>query len=324
MARRIANFSYDRRGCEKLLLHVTGLLESGSLDKDIVELNLNGTRASSWENRRHFQKIVAAFAQVRTILLNGCCLQNVDFLAQLLCSKFFACKRVDLTGNFLSKYQVESFIASLEGRSYKKCVAPFWLAIGTGMDELLTTGRMSCDPFSANGCRCHSKRVVHVIVSFSKPASLPPPPEEAPPSPLRAPPDLIVFAQTLASAREQLREALEKERGRSIIVDGATYVLAVCQARYFLVDFCSADNGFVEALGGERLPLDKVQPVQSETPFLARAERFNASSCGTEGSYLDTEGGEAIQFILHSSGWVAAALEGQSDWKWFPLNRCLR
>ncbi len=105
MARRNANFSHDRRGCVKLLAHVTGQLTSGVLDKDIIELNLNGTRASTGEDRRYIQRIVSSFTQVRTILLNGCCLQNVDFLAQLLCSKFFSCKRVDLAGNLLSKRQ---------------------------------------------------------------------------------------------------------------------------------------------------------------------------------------------------------------------------
>jgi len=112
MARRTANFSHDRRGCVKLLAHVTGLLESGALDKDIIELNLSGTRASSGEDRRHIQKIVGTFAQVRAINLNGCCLQEVGFLAQLLCSKYFSCKRVDLTGNYLTKCQLARAPAS--------------------------------------------------------------------------------------------------------------------------------------------------------------------------------------------------------------------
>jgi len=106
MARRTANFSHDRRGCVKLLAHVTGQLESGALDKDIIELNLNGTRASTEEDRRCIQRIVSSFTQVRAINLNGCCLQEVGFLAQLLCSKYFSCKRMDLTDNLLSKPQV--------------------------------------------------------------------------------------------------------------------------------------------------------------------------------------------------------------------------
>ena len=119
MARRTANFSHDRRGCVKLLAHVTGQLESGALDKDIIELNLNGTRATSVEDQRNIQRIVSSFTQVRAILLNGCCLRDVGFLAQLLCSKFYACKRVDLGGNSLTQQQLESFIGALEGRSYK-------------------------------------------------------------------------------------------------------------------------------------------------------------------------------------------------------------
>ncbi len=330
MARRNANFSHDRRGCAKLFAHITGLLDSGSLDKDIIELNLNGTRASSGEDRRYIQKIVGAFAQVRAILLNGCCLQNVDFLAQLLCSKFFSCKRLDLTGNYLTQQQLESFIATLEGRSYKKSVTPFFLAVGEGMDDLLTPSVSMCNPYSANGCRCQSKRVVHVISSFSKASlaklpspsrALPPPPEEAPPSP----PDPMFFAKKLANVREQLREAvtLEKERGRTVTIDETLYVLAICRERYFLIDFeTGTDGGLVEALGGECLPLDQIAPVQAEPPFPARAARFKSGA--TPGSYIETEGGESIQFVLHSSfikeGWVAATLD--MEWGWFPLSLC--
>ena len=145
---------------------------------------------------------------------------------------------------------------------------------------------------------------------------------DAPPP---APPDLIAFAQNLADVREQLREAVgrEREKGRSVTVDGRDYVLAACRARYFLVDFCSAEHGFVLALSGEHLPLHQVEPVQSEAQFSGRAEPFSASLCATPGSYLEAQGGEAMKFILHTSGWVAATLEGQSEWKWFPLDRCL-
>ena len=163
---------------------------------------------------------------------------------------------------------MESFIATLEGRSYKKSVTPFFLAVGEGMDDLLTPSVATCNPFSASGCRCHSKRVVHVISSFSKEAlaklpspsrALPPPPEEAPPSP----PDLFFFAKKLANVREQLREAvtLEKELGRTVTIDATVYVLAICRERYFLIDFESACDGFVDTLSGERLPLDQIAPV---------------------------------------------------------------
>ena len=107
MARRSANFSFDQRGCAPLLSHVLGLLETGGMDKDIATLDLTGTRAVSHEDRRCIQKIVGAFNQVRAISLYGCCLQDVAFLAQLLCCKFVACQRVDLLGTrFLGNIDV--------------------------------------------------------------------------------------------------------------------------------------------------------------------------------------------------------------------------
>ena len=328
--KRNANFTNDKRGCTKLLGHVGALLEKGSLDRDLLTLDLSGTRAASCEDRRCLQKVIGSFDHIRAILLNGCRLQEVGFLSQLLCSKYIGCQRVDLAGNLLSRQHLENFIAVLEGRSYKDGALPFYLAVGEGMDELLTP-TTACNPFSATGCRCKSRRVVHVLAQFApKPAlvtkvpspTLPPPPAEDPPP---APPDLIVFAQSLAAVRKQLHTAaaLESEKGRCATVDGKAYVLVVCRARYYLVDFCSAENGFVHALDGECLPIHLIDMVQAEACFSGRAEPFSASLCATPDSYLETAGGEAIQFFLHSSGWAAATLEGHSEHRWFPVSRCL-
>ena len=138
----------------------------------------------------------------------------------------------------------------------------------------------------------------------------------------------MFFAKKLANVREQLREAvtLEKERGRTVAIDDKVYVLAMCRESFFLIDFESAGDGFVSTLSGERLPLDQIAPMQADPPFPARAGRFNASSCATPDFYIETEGGESIEFVLHSSfikeGWVAATLASRADWGWYPLSLC--
>ena len=82
MPRKVANFSFDRRGPANLLTHANKLITDGLIDTNLSELNLNGTRAHTIDDRRHIQKVVSTFTQIRTIFLKGCCLQNVDFLAQ--------------------------------------------------------------------------------------------------------------------------------------------------------------------------------------------------------------------------------------------------
>ena len=123
------------------------------------------------------------------------------------------------TGNFLSKKQLEDFIAVLEGRSYKQSVGAFYLAVGEGMATLLSP-TSACNPFSPYGCRCKGRGIVHVMAQFAeKPQlakvpsptrALPPPPSEEPPP---APSALVASAQNLAAARTQLREEVAVARG---------------------------------------------------------------------------------------------------------------
>ena len=230
---------------------------------------------------------------------------------------------------------VEQFIGVMEGRSYKTCVSPLWLAIGDGMDELLTDTGKKCKPFVADGCRCRSKAVVHVIAAFggnkaiaalpTPSRALPPPPKEAPPSP---PHDLVRRAQHVASLRSQLQEtvAMEKEAGRAITTGGKIYVLVTVGGRYSLLNFDAVDaNGYAPPLEGEWLALKDVAPLDAPGPFPARADKFTACCCDTPDSYTETDVGDEIEFLLHDAaepGWVVARRAEGGDWGWFPFSCC--
>ena len=77
MARRIGNFSYDRRGFAKLHTHITNLLDGEQISRDLHELNLTNTRVKLPGDAAHLQKIITSLASVRTLLLRGCGLKDV-------------------------------------------------------------------------------------------------------------------------------------------------------------------------------------------------------------------------------------------------------
>jgi len=340
--KRIANFSWDARGWARLRQHVASEIWAGHLDKDLIELNLTGSRVKSYSDLQHLQQIVKSFHDVCGISLRGCGLQVIEFLAELLCTKFLSCRRVDLADNDLSKEAIQAFIDALQGRAFTKEVKAFYLALGVGHEEFLSPASSGCGPYT--GCKCSAGKVVHIITSMSaqpsttqaavekSPPGLPPPPSDPPPKPLM---DTIMDkCAAFGRAGEQLTEAIgmERARGHTIRLNADTeYVLMTThKGKFSLLDLLSIDPARTVADHvGMRFHLDDVaSPGDSDAILVsAHAEPFAVERCATPESYMRTRGGETIYFRLAScdDGWVAARPAASEDkWLWFPFAKCGR
>ena len=342
MAKKNANFSFDARGWGKLRQHIANEIRTGHLATQLIELNLTGSRLKTYSDVQHFIQILHSFEELRMIILRGCGLTSLDFLADILCQKQLGCKCVDISGNELSQEKVKKFIECLEGRSHTRDVAPFFLAIGSGgqLCELLTPWSASCNPFAKHGCFCRSRKVVHVLDSLHRqPASalsktrpqLPPPPEVPPPLP---PTDIIQRSLELGQARETFAAALdeEREKGRTLLFEAIEVVLAIYdQKRYVLVDLSSSLAGLVTDISGAELQIDKLSTPAGEGSIIqAKAAAFDVAECSTPDVYLTTAAGDIIEFCLDAAdergGWVAARHASHTEaasWLWFPFSRLL-
>jgi len=300
-------------------------------------LCFRGSKLISAVDHQNLYKILGLFANVRTLILKDTGIKDLAFVADILCSKWLKCKRVDLTGHGATKEQLVKFTDILEGRSLTKDVPPFWLAVGSDFPELLTN--TDCNPHTGSGCHCKSKRVVHVVATFLQAPSIPPvaklpmrrardfppPPKESPPLP---PQTITTVAGDFAAARQRLKHGIEQERAsrRTVMHGDVEFVLVTYQGHFALVDFASIEKGLILEVGGTWLRVEYVQPTPSEEGLIpARAAAYCVGAeCATPASYLRTGGGEHIKIRVGDftlEGWVAAALE--SEWKWFPLNRCI-
>ena len=300
---------------------------------------MTGSKLLSAADHQNLRKILDLFANVRSLNLKGTGIKDLGLIGEILCTKFLRCKRLDLTGHGATKTDMARLVDILEGRSLTKDVAPFWLIVGDGMQELLTADT-GCDHNTGDGCKCRSKRVVHVLATLRATPStatvggparkvMPPLPKESPPpSSLK---DIVVCAEHFATARRRLKASIEfeRERGRTFLRGGFEYVLVACRNKLALVDFTSLEHGTVLDVGGTQLRIEDVERVPGEDGIIhVRAEAYHVggNECATPESYLRTQGGDPITIRIGdftAGGWVAATHSDRHDWKWFPLHKCL-
>ena len=158
--RKVANFAFDQRGWSELYKHVEKQVATQKLDKDLSELNLTVSKVKCWSDLNYFYKIMNLFTNVRTLLLKNMWLEKLDFIGQLLCTKWLNLKVLDISDKQISKDEVSKLIDSMEGRSITKEVPPIWIV--TDFEEMFTKNFACCSPYKLRGCICDAQRCVHV------------------------------------------------------------------------------------------------------------------------------------------------------------------
>jgi hypothetical protein len=284
----------------------------------------------------YFSKIMGMFTNIKTIMLNEMGLADVDVVGQLLCTRFSNTKLLDISGNNLSKDMIKKLIDALQGRSVIKEVPPIWVAIGD-IPEFFTSNFTCCNPHIYGGCRCNSKRVVHIgndlnslmypkAIAKQLPKTLPAPPNEPPPPP---PPPFISCVLTFDNAKSKFKTAFEAAKQHWNVIDyqSKEYILVSYAGKLDLANFMDIDSGCVPSITGELLQLKDlcIIPVGSnQSAIQATTLPYNVEEvCATPDSYLCAKGGEPIWLRTKSytQGWIAASFD-QSEWKWFPLSMC--
>jgi len=334
--RKIATFTFDQRGWSELFKHVETQITTKKLDKELLELNLTGSKVKCATDLKFLFKIMNLFKNVRTILLKNMGLETTDSIANLLCSKLFTTKIVDISDNKISKEKVAKFVDSMEGRSITQEVPPIWII--TDYEDLFTKNFACCSPYKFHGCLCDTKRVVHVgrdtsllMSEKNPPASKTPPPKTSPriyPGPPNYPPPGPSMAYIIAfdDAKQQFEFALEMEREsmHTISVQDDEFVLVEHDYKFDFVDFTKIQLGHVPNITGEMLQLNGLKMVPGGGTVEAITLHYCVDKqCTTPDSYLCTNGGEKIWFRANSyiDGWIAASFD-QCEWKWLPLSKC--
>ena len=161
--RKTAIFTFDRRGWPNLYRHVSKQLDKGQLDKELHELQLTGTRIKTTSDEAHFAKTLSLFSGIKTIVVKDMGLRNLDFLGEMLCTRFMTTKLVDISCNSsLPRETITAFIDILQGRSHTKEVPPIWLAIGN-VPELFTENFDCCNPHVYGGCVCKQNELFTLV-----------------------------------------------------------------------------------------------------------------------------------------------------------------
>ena len=335
--RRTATFTFDHRGWASLYKHIAKELDTKRLDKELFELHLTGSKLKTQSDVLYFSKIMSMFTNIKTIMLNEMGLVNLDVLGQLLCTRFSNTKLLDISGNNVSKDTLKKFIDALQGRSVTKDVPPLWLAIGD-MPEFYTTNFTCCNPHIYGGCRCNSKRVVHIgndlnalmfhtkAVAKQCPKAYPPPPIEPPPPP---PLPFMSSIVKFGDAKSKFKTAFEaaKSSWNVITAQDKEFVLVQSESKFTFADFMDIDSGCVPSInGGALLQLKDLCIIPGGPSGIIQVTTlpYNVEDfCTTPDSYLFTKGGESIwiQTTSYAEGWVAASFD-QFEWKWFPLAMC--
>jgi len=334
--RKIATFTFDQRGWSELFKHVEKQIATKRLDKELLEINLTGSKVKCATDLKFLYKIMNLFKNVRTVLLKNMGLETIDSIANLLCSKFSTTKVVDISDNKISKEHVSKFLDAMEGRSITQEVPPIWII--TDYEDLFTKNFACCSPYQFHGCLCDIKRVVHVgrdtsvfmtekippapktLPKTSPPRMYPEPPNYAPPGPEMA--YIIAFDE----AKQQFEFALkmERENMHTISVQDDEYVLVEHDYKFDFVDFTRIQLGKVPNINGEMLHTTSLKMVPGGGIIEAITLYYCVDKqCTTPDSYLCATGGETIWFRANSfeDGWIAASFD-QSEWKWFPLSKC--
>jgi len=337
--RKIATFTFDQRGWSELFKHVEKQITTKKLDEELLELNLTGSKVKSSTDLKFLYKIMNLFRNVRTILLKNMGLETLDFIANLLCSKFFTAKIVDISDNKISKENVSKFVDSMEGRSITQEVPPIWII--TDFEELFTKNFACCNPYKFQGCICDTKRFVHLgrdaslFMTEKNPLPKTSPPKTSPPKtspnippvPNYPPPGPeMAYIMAFDEAKQQFEFALKKERENmhTISVQDDEFVLVEYDYKFEFVDFTRIQLGQVPNINGEMLQLRDVKMVPDGEIIEAITLHYCVDKqCTTPCSYLCANGGEKIWFRANSfeDGWIAASFD-LSEWKWFPLMKC--
>ena len=328
--RKIATFSFDRRGWAALYKHIEKQIQTKYLDKDLLELNLIGSKVKCFTDMSYLYKIMNLFASIRTLLLKNMCLESLKLIGQALCTKLMTCKIVDISENTCSKEEVVKFIDAMEGRAFTKEVPPIWVV--TDFEDTFTKNFACCSPYKFRGCKCDVKRFVHVgndsdVFMYpkaipKKSPKIPPPPDYAPP-----PPPIMAYISAFAQAKQQFELALSMERDKmhTIVIKNDEFVFVEMNGTFEFTDFNRVEKGLVPNTMGEMLKLTDLKLVQGEGIISATTlEYYVDQDCATPDSYHWSVGGETIWIRAdsYSDGWVAASFE-TSEWKWFPLSMCL-
>jgi hypothetical protein len=329
-SRKVATFTFDQRGWSELYKHIKCQVSTQKLDDDILELNLTGSKVKSSTDLSYFYKTIKIFTKIRTLILKNMCLESLDFVGQLLCTRLLTCKIMDISDNKISKDDVSKFIDSMEGRSITKEVPPIWIV--TDYEDMFTKNFACCSPYKFRGCICNTKRFVHVgrdpmlfmypMTTPKDSRNIPPPPECEPP-----PPPFIAYIRAFDEAKQQFEFALsmEREQMHTISVQGDEYVLVEYDGKFEFMDFNRVYRGLVPKITGEMLPLSELKMIQGGKTIAAITDKYYVDSqCTTPDSYLCSDGGEKILIrpTSYNDGFIAATIENQCEWKWFPLSKC--